>query len=372
MYCALRRAGTRAATPRSTLSLHLTRHEDERRDRGYAGRLDGRDRCTTFRPMPGTSRRTAARTMPYCVLLEAALQPCGWLASYIGSALSVEERGVLSQPRWHCDPRGRALRGRGHCCGPQVTLTNVSQSAGMIIVSFDVECFLSSGESGRRAGERRVYVMDTVFGFFPPEALSLENQVGQPTTAISASSSSAQASGNSTSIFRGEPARYFAGSICVWANRRLRTLDRVTGYWPEGGTEGLGRVRAERKHRRGRLVLQGALLPGSGAARIARHRGDDPGASVLHAGARHGRRRRRMPRFEPIGSGAADDLEVPRAGRAPERGRASHPGCDGGRAGRPGALCDRECIALVRWDPHLLRRGDGDAHRPGCPAVARS
>ncbi len=32
-----------------------------------------------------------ARTMPFCVLLEAALQPCGWLASYIGSALTTED-----------------------------------------------------------------------------------------------------------------------------------------------------------------------------------------------------------------------------------------------------------------------------------------
>ena len=29
--------------------------------------------------------------MPFAVLLEAALQPCGWLSSYVGSALSVDE-----------------------------------------------------------------------------------------------------------------------------------------------------------------------------------------------------------------------------------------------------------------------------------------
>ena len=42
-----------------------------------------------------------------------------------------------------------------------------SQTAGMIIESFDVECFL---------GDRKVYVMDTVFGFFPK--IALQNQVG--------------------------------------------------------------------------------------------------------------------------------------------------------------------------------------------------
>ena len=32
-----------------------------------------------------------AKTMPFAVLLEAALQPCGWLASAVGSALRVDE-----------------------------------------------------------------------------------------------------------------------------------------------------------------------------------------------------------------------------------------------------------------------------------------
>jgi hypothetical protein len=32
-----------------------------------------------------------AATMPFCVFLEAALQPCGWLASFMGSALTTEE-----------------------------------------------------------------------------------------------------------------------------------------------------------------------------------------------------------------------------------------------------------------------------------------
>ena len=31
-----------------------------------------------------------ARTMPWAVLLEAALQPCGWLASYAGCALAID------------------------------------------------------------------------------------------------------------------------------------------------------------------------------------------------------------------------------------------------------------------------------------------
>jgi 3-hydroxymyristoyl/3-hydroxydecanoyl-(acyl carrier protein) dehydratase len=36
-------------------------------------------------------RENGAATMPFCVFLEAALQPCGWLASFVGSALTTEE-----------------------------------------------------------------------------------------------------------------------------------------------------------------------------------------------------------------------------------------------------------------------------------------
>ena len=182
-----------------------------------------------------------ARTMPYCVILEAALQPCGWLASYIGSASTSDAelcfRNLDGTATLEAELFEQANRLR-----TEVTLTNISRSAGMIIVSFDVECFLM-GSAGAAETGQRVYVMDTVFGFFPPEALSLENQVGQPTTddqralLIEASDFDVD--------LREEPARYFAGSLRLGGGK-LRTLDRVTGYWPEGGSEGLGRMRAER------------------------------------------------------------------------------------------------------------------------------
>jgi acyl transferase domain-containing protein/3-hydroxymyristoyl/3-hydroxydecanoyl-(acyl carrier protein) dehydratase/1-acyl-sn-glycerol-3-phosphate acyltransferase len=189
------------------------------------------------------------RTMPYCVLLEAALQPCGWLASYIGSALSVEDEVCFRNLDGTATVLAELFEDAG-TLRTAVTLTNISKSAGMIIVSFEVECFLSArattSESGTQAGmrdEQRVYVMDTVFGFFPPEALSLENQIGQPTTDEQHALLD-QASDFEVDL-RDEPARYFGRSLGL-GHARLRTLDRVTGYWPEGGAEGLGRVRAER------------------------------------------------------------------------------------------------------------------------------
>ncbi len=178
-----------------------------------------------------------SRTAPYAVILEAALQPCGWLASYIGSALTVDEEVCFRNLDGTATLEAEFFEDAG-TLRTAVTLTNISQSAGMIIVGFDVECFLSN-----ESRESRVYVMNTVFGFFPPEALSLDNQIGQPTT----DEQRAQLTepGNFDLDLAGEPARYFAGNLSL-ANTRLRTIDRVTGFWPEGGTHGLGRVRAER------------------------------------------------------------------------------------------------------------------------------
>jgi 3-hydroxymyristoyl/3-hydroxydecanoyl-(acyl carrier protein) dehydratase/1-acyl-sn-glycerol-3-phosphate acyltransferase len=186
-----------------------------------------------------------ARTMPYCVLLEAALQPCGWLASYIGSALTVDEEVCFRNLDGTATLEAELFEDAG-TLRTTVKLTNASKSAGMIIVSFDVECFLSGSEAGTQAGmnaERRVYHMNTVFGFFPPDALSLENQIGQPTTDEQRALLS-EASDFDVDL-QDEPAHYFGGSLRLGGGK-LRTLDRVTGYWPEGGAEGLGRVRAER------------------------------------------------------------------------------------------------------------------------------
>src|SRR5262249_6774270 len=73
--------------------------------------------------------------MPFSVLLEAALQPCGWLAAYLGSA--------LTSPADLCF---RNLGGEAELLRPvtpssgtlavRATITRVSSSAGMIIQDF--------------------------------------------------------------------------------------------------------------------------------------------------------------------------------------------------------------------------------------------
>jgi len=168
--------------------------------------------------------------MPFCVFLEAALQPCGWLASYVGSALTTDE-----------DLSFRNLDGKGtvHCevlpeqtFRTEVEITNVSKSAGMIIQSFEVKCF---------ADETLAYELHTVFGFFPKAAL--ENQIGLPTT--DAQRALFDTESDVHVDLTAKPARFFGGAPRM-PGPMLCMIDRVTAYDPTGGKEGLGFLRGEK------------------------------------------------------------------------------------------------------------------------------
>ena len=104
------------------------------------------------------------RTMPFAVLLEAALQPCGWLAAYLGSALVSD---VDLQFR-NLDGHGTQLAEVFPDAGTLTTrarLTKTSQAGGMILQEFELEV---------SRGHERVYVGQTGFGFFPAAALAAQ------------------------------------------------------------------------------------------------------------------------------------------------------------------------------------------------------
>ena len=104
-------------------------------------------------------------TMPYAVLLEAALQPCGWLASYVGCTLDAPHdlffRNLDGTGTQHLEvfPDSGTLK-------TTAKLTGVSLAGGMTIVNFLVETRNEAGEL--------VFDMKTVFGFFPKEALAAQ------------------------------------------------------------------------------------------------------------------------------------------------------------------------------------------------------
>ncbi|MFH9821317.1 beta-ketoacyl synthase N-terminal-like domain-containing protein [Streptomyces sp. NPDC017230] len=170
-------------------------------------------------------------TMPFAVLMEIALQPCGWLATYVGSARASQ-----------VDLRFRNLDGRGTVTG-EVTpatrtvrthaeLTSVSRGGDMLIESFTVRC-VADGEC--------VFELSTVFGFFPHTAF--EQQAGLPVQADERARLTAPC--DHTVDLTTRPGPFFDGPARL-PGPMLLMLDRITAYWPDAGEAGLGRLRAEK------------------------------------------------------------------------------------------------------------------------------
>ena len=173
----------------------------------------------------------ASGTMPACVLLEAALQPCGWLASYLGCSLGNEEDLAFR----NLDGTGTTLaeiRPGATCLRTKVSVTSVSHAGGMIILGFNVECDVDDVPA---------YRMTTVFGFFP--APSLKNQAGLPSSEEQRSFLALP--DNARVELSTYPKRYFSEFPRLPASKLLM-LDRITGFWPDGGSAGLGKVRGEK------------------------------------------------------------------------------------------------------------------------------
>lgn len=105
-------------------------------------------------------------SMAYCILLEAALQPCGWLAAYAGSALRSESDvkfrnlGGTATLLKEVFPDAGTMRMR-------VRMSDVNEAGGMIIENFEMQVYL---------GEELIYDGTTYFGFFSAQALA--KQVG--------------------------------------------------------------------------------------------------------------------------------------------------------------------------------------------------
>ena len=159
------------------------------------------------------------KEMPFAVLLEVALQPCGWLAGYVGSALAsdtdVRFRNLggeaVQLARMEADSDGITT---------QVELTNVSMSGGMIIQHYSMA--LASDRLGP------LYEGTTYFGFFSDQALA--DQVGMRDAAIYEPSAAERERGLSFPIPRERP----------FPDNDFRMVDRIDLLVPDGGPEGLG------------------------------------------------------------------------------------------------------------------------------------
>lgn len=158
-------------------------------------------------------------SMPFSILLEVALQPCGWLAAYLGSALTSSEdlsfRNLGGEARVI-----RAATRNIKLLETKVVLDKVSQAAGMLIQNYSLKVFDERG---------LVYEGTTYFGFFSKEAL--KNQIGIRDLDIPSPGVS------HGSVFKGP---YPFGS--PFPSKKLGMIDEISAFYPDGGPFGLGLI----------------------------------------------------------------------------------------------------------------------------------
>jgi 3-hydroxymyristoyl/3-hydroxydecanoyl-(acyl carrier protein) dehydratase len=176
--------------------------------------------------------------VPLCALLEAAMQPCGWLAAYITSHPSMESwakpgtgfcfRNLGGKVQLHAEVSADGERVR-----TTAKLKEASSLQGMLLVSFDIQSF---------AGDRLVLSAESQFGFFPIDMILGSAGLDIP--------SGARGFWTEPSNYRCDltrrPAKYFDRSARL-DGPMLSMLDGVDGFWPTGGACSLGKLRAVKR-----------------------------------------------------------------------------------------------------------------------------
>jgi acyl transferase domain-containing protein/3-hydroxymyristoyl/3-hydroxydecanoyl-(acyl carrier protein) dehydratase len=174
-------------------------------------------------------------SMPFCVLLEIALQPCGWLAAYLGSALKSEKDLKFRNLGGHA-VLNRVILPDKKTLSMRTRMTKVSEAGEMIIEHFDFEIFQDA---------EIVYSGDTYFGFFTEQALAQQVGIrGAEQQAYCPAADELQRSRscnfeNQAPYWPDDPDLHLAPSLTMPA-KALRMIDRIDTYVPKGGPEGLG------------------------------------------------------------------------------------------------------------------------------------
>jgi acyl transferase domain-containing protein/3-hydroxymyristoyl/3-hydroxydecanoyl-(acyl carrier protein) dehydratase len=158
--------------------------------------------------------------MPFAVLLEVALQACGWMAAYMGAALTsdgdLKFRNLGGTGRQHLP----VMRDTGTLT-TRFRATKISRLAGMILLHYE---FAVESRHGL------VYDGSAEFGFFDPRAL--EQQVGIREL-VPCSLSAGELAVAESLVFP---------SAAPFPDSRWRMIDRIDALVMQGGPHGFGVV----------------------------------------------------------------------------------------------------------------------------------
>lgn len=167
--------------------------------------------------------------LPFGILLEVALQGCGVLASVVGSALRSDQELFFR----NLDGKGKIFKPVFAEAGPvttTVSLTKVSGIAEILIEGFKIVC---------RQNQNIVAEFESEFGFFP--AAALEKQAGLPPLPDRERYLDLEQNIQPELQEDKHPK-----ASCTLPPEPLSMSGHVTGYWPDGGRNALGIIRAEK------------------------------------------------------------------------------------------------------------------------------
>ena len=171
--------------------------------------------------------------MPLCILNEIALQPCGWSAAYMGSALKSSHDLRFRNLGGHATIYHDILPASG-VVSVRTRLTKISTAGDMLIENFDFEI--------RQAGEL-AYAGKTHFGFFTEQSLAQQKGITAMATSwpdkTKIQKSALETLPRIAPIFPGD-GDTTPVSGAVMPARALSMIDTIDAYAPEGGPDKLG------------------------------------------------------------------------------------------------------------------------------------
>ncbi|MFG2004313.1 beta-ketoacyl synthase N-terminal-like domain-containing protein [Spirillospora sp. NPDC048911] len=228
-------------------------------------------------------RQNGFPTTPLAVLLEIALQPCAWLIGRLELPAAARPGIRLRNLGGSASILGELFPASGGV-RTNAQLTGVRDDPDATVLTFEVTC---------RTGDQ-VLRLDTEFGL-----LAVDSRAWRSGALPSALEQGPPPQPHGDPIdLRTRPRDLFGGRLRL-AGSMLLMIDRLTGWWPDGGAAGLGRVRTEtdvdpadwyfKAH-----LFQDPVLPGSLALEaMAQTLQLYMIESGLHTGVRD-------PRFEPF------------------------------------------------------------------------
>ena len=174
--------------------------------------------------------QNGVETMPFAVLLEAALQPCGWFMFYVAPPGATLDRALRNLDGtgifYEALPKGPAI------LRVEIELVSSANLGGTTLYTFKLRGYVDT---------RCICEVHTSFGIFPPEALI--EQAGVPVTPDERIR--IVSPGDFQLDLTSHPARYFSGSLRL-PEDMLLMIQRVTALDPAGGRAGLGWIRGEK------------------------------------------------------------------------------------------------------------------------------